>query len=121
MARKALVPPGAKRGGRGQKPPIPPAFGGKGRGAVGKARPGPGAPLPPLPPRPRPRLGAGMPPAMAPPMMRGPVVAVHFPPRGGEEGAEGAGAMGPAMRGGVGASPVSRRLAQAMRGGRMPF
>ena len=121
MARKVLVPPGAKRGGRG-KAPIPPAFGGKGRGAVGKARTGPSAPVPPLPPRPRTRVDAGMPSGMAPPMMRGPVVAVHFPPRGGEEGAEGAGAsMGPAMRGGVGASPVRRRLAQAMRGGRMAF
>ena len=118
MARKALVPPGAKRGGRG-KPPIPPAFGAKGRGAVGKARTGPGVALP-SPPR-APRIAAGMPPPMQPPVMRGPVVAVHFPPRGGEEGAEGGGPMGPAMRGGVGASPVRRRLAQAMRGGRMAF
>ena len=42
-----------------------------------------------------------------------------------EEGAEGemppAGPMGPAMAAGVGGSPMRRRVAQAMRGGRMAF
>jgi len=55
---------------------------------------------------------------MQPPAMRGPVIAVHLPDRGADVGA---GPMGPAMRGGVGASPVRRRVAQAIRGGGMPF
>jgi len=61
-----------------------------------------------------------MPPPVQPPMMRGPVIAVHLPDRGADVGA-GPGAMGPAMRGAVGANPVRRRLAQAIRGGGMPF
>ncbi len=126
MARKGIVPPGFRRGGRGKRA-APPAPNGKGKaGGNGKTPPpvaargvAKGAPLPSPPPRKR--TTPGMPPLVQnpTPVMRGPVIAVHIP-TGAEERAEGE-PMGPAMSAGVAGSPKRRAAAQAMRGGRMAF
>ena len=119
MARKAVPPGFLKRGGKG-KGPIPPAPKGKNGKKAGVAK---GAPLPSPPPRRR--VTPGMQPPVQAPIQRAPAALII---RGGpppDEGAEGTEApppaMGPAMAAGVGGSPMRRRVAQAMRGGRMAF
>jgi len=122
MARKQLVPPGAKRGGRGKAPPFPPAANGKSNGKAppvaakgrGAAR---GAPLATPPPRKRTAPAMPLPTANPTPVMRAPAVAVHIMPPGEERGER----LGPAMAAAAGSSPKRRAVAQAMRGGRMAF
>ncbi len=122
MARKGIVPPGFRRGGRGKRA-APPAPTSKGKAAktppVAARGAAKGAPL--ASPPPRKRTTPGMPPLVQnpTPVMRGPVIAVHIP-TSGEERSEGE-PMGPAMSGGVAGSPKRRAVAQAMRGGRMAF
>ena len=116
MARKQLVPPGAKRGGRGKAPLIPPLPAPRGRkaklaGPTGRA----GAPPPLSSPPPRRRATAGMPPPVQNRLPRPPL---STPDDMTED--RGAG-MGPAMAAGIGGSPRRRAAAQLMRGGRMSF
>ncbi len=118
MARKQLVPPGAKRGGRGKAPliPPPPAAGGRKAKLAGKTgRAGAPSPLPSPPPRRR--AVAGMPP---PVQNRLPRPAMLEPEPMAEERMMRP-PMGPAMSAGVGESPRRRAIAQALRGGRMAF
>jgi hypothetical protein len=118
MARKGLPPGFLKRGGKG-KGPMPPAPKGKNGKKAVVAK---GAPL--ASPPPRQRVTPGMQPPVQVPIQRAPAALII---RGGpppDEGAEGGGMppeMGPAMAAGVGGSPMRRRVAQAMRGGRMAF
>jgi len=124
MARKRLVPPGLKRGGRGKAPPFltaanksngkAPQVAGKGKSGVPK-----GAPLPSPPPRKRTAPGMPLPSGNPTPVMRAPAVAVHIMPPA--EAAEATGRLGPAMSAAAGSSPKRRAVAQAMRGGRMAF
>ena len=123
MARKQLVPPGAKRGGRGKAPPFltaanksngkAPQVAARGKSGVAK-----GAPLAP-PPRKRTAPAMPLPTGNPTPVMRAPAVAVHIMPPA--EAAEMSGRLGPAMSAAAGSSPKRRAVAQAMRGGRMAF
>jgi len=125
MARKQLVPPGTKRGGRGKPPPFPPVANGKSTGkappvaAKGKGGAARGAPLPSPPPRKRTAPAMPLPTGNPTPVMRTPAVAVHIMPPA--EAAEMSGRLGPAMSAAAGSSPKRRAVAQAMRGGRMAF
>jgi len=121
MARKQLVPPGAKRGGRGKAPPFLTAAN-KSNGkapqvaAKGKSGAARGAPLPSPPPRKRTAPAMPLPTGNPTPVMRAPAVAVHIMPP-----TEAAERLGPAMSAAAGSSPKRRAVAQAMRGGRMAF
>lgn len=110
------MPPGAKRGGRGN-PPLPP---GK-RGGKNGARAAKGAPLVSPPPRKRTTAGMPLPVANPTPVMRTPAIAVHIMPPGEERAEAPPGRLGPAMSAAAGSNPKRRALAQAMRGGRVPM
>ena len=111
MARKAIVPPGLKRGGRGKGkatvPVFPPIAKGKGKGKPV---------VPPIAarggPPPRARATAGMPPPSQVPVQRG----RPMPDLDAK-----ADAMGPATSAAVAGSPGRRRAAAALRGGGMAF
>jgi hypothetical protein len=112
MARKMLVPPGPKRGGRGKAvfPPIPVGTKSKGKGKA--LVPPPAAVRAGAPPRQR--VTAGMPPPSQVPVQRGPA------PRDYDALAD-ARPMGKATAAAVAASPKKRQAANALRAGRMAF
>jgi len=119
MARKQLVPPGSKRGGRGKSLLVaapPPPRGRKPKLGTMAGRAGAPPPLPSPPPRPRATRAIG-PPVQNPlprAAARGPIVPAA------EERTEST-PMGPAMAGGIGASPGRLAMARAMRRGRVAF
>ena len=113
MARKVLVPPGPKRGGRGKAPVFPPiVVGAKGKGKGKPVVPPPAAMRAGAPPRKR--VTAGMPPPSQVPVQRGPA-----PPD--YDAQADARPMGKATAAAVGASPKRRQAANALRAGRMAF